>query len=201
MAFDPKKHMMNLQGKEYLPVAPRRVWALELHPDWRIITEELFADEVNGIYRFKATISNGDGTIVATGHGRETAKGFALGPYEKAETIAIGRALALAGVGTLEAQELVEDGASKIADAPAKPADNAPKIGITQIEELRDLLKAAGVKESQLLAYHKLTSLADMTMGQYEGAKLKAQAKIAAKNAPEEEPAQECHDFDEEVTA
>jgi hypothetical protein len=136
MSFDPKKHMMKLSGKDYLPVAPRRVWALELHPDWRIETEELYADEVEGVYRFKAYVKDGDGHIVATGHGSETRKGFAAGPYEKAETVAIGRALALAGIGTLEAQELAEDGTGKIADAPqaAKPAGTpAPKP--TQDEE------------------------------------------------------------------
>jgi hypothetical protein len=72
---------------------------------------------------FKATIGiPGGGT--ATGHGSETKKDFPAGVLEKAESKAIGRALAALGYGTLQAGEEFDEGVSndtgqmRIADAP-----------------------------------------------------------------------------------
>ena len=67
----------------------------------------------------KATIRDRKGNILAQGHKAETRTSF--GDYlEKAETGAIGRALALCGYGTQFTGDELEEGA-RIVDAPIEP--------------------------------------------------------------------------------
>jgi len=115
MAFDPKKHLMQLKGKDYLEVKYRLVWFREDKPNWGINTSMLSHDIEAKAALFKAIISDDTGRVIATGHGSETARDF--GDYiEKAETKAIGRALAMCGYGTQFAPELEEG--DRIVDAP-----------------------------------------------------------------------------------
>jgi hypothetical protein len=128
--FDPNKYMLKLprtkkvklsNGQvrfeqvetDYLPVAPRIAWFRREHPDWSIITkvEEL----ANKGVVMKATIRNSDKRIIATARKKETEIGFP-DYIEKAETGAIGRALAMCGYGTLQAPEF--DEGERIADSP-----------------------------------------------------------------------------------
>ena len=119
--FNPKDHFINLKGKQYLPVAPRIAWFREEHPDWTIMTYAV--PELSGAdyVTFAAEIQDATGRLIAKAHKTEHEKHFA--DYrEKAETGAIGRALALCGYGTLFAQELEEPvtpaGDIRIVDAP-----------------------------------------------------------------------------------
>ncbi len=114
--FDVKKALIKIQGgREYLPVAQRLVWFREEHPDWAIVTEPAMIDIERGYAVFKATVLNTEGKPVGTGTKMETARGF---PdfAEKAETGAIGRALAVCGYGTQFAPELEEG--ERIVDTP-----------------------------------------------------------------------------------
>lgn len=126
MAFKPSDHLMQLKGKDYLPVAWRLVWFREEHPDWGIVTEPIQVDTEKGIAVFKATVQNVEGKAIGTGTKSETARGFA-DFIEKAETGAIGRALAVCGYGTQFEPELEEG--ERIVDSPqARPqAQPAPK--------------------------------------------------------------------------
>lgn len=108
--------MLDLKGKPYLQVAHRVAWFREEHPDWTIETEQLTIDDTRAI--FTARIKDGERLIaMATGH--ET-KGDFADFIEKAETKAIGRALALCGYGTQFAPEL--DEGQRLADTPIEPA-------------------------------------------------------------------------------
>ena len=119
--FNPKDHFLNLKGKQYLPVAPRIAWFREDHADWTINTYPV--PELSGAdyVTCAAEILDGEGRLIAKAHKTEHEKHF---PdfREKAETGAIGRALALCGYGTLFAQELEEPvtpaGDIRIVDAP-----------------------------------------------------------------------------------
>jgi hypothetical protein len=127
--FNPKDHFMLLKGKQYLPVAPRIAWFREEHPDWTITTDVSPAMSGADYVTFKATIADTNGKTIATAHKTEHEKHFP--DYrEKAETGAIGRALAMCGYGTLFAQELEEpvtpDGDMRIVDTPQEPRKNAP---------------------------------------------------------------------------
>lgn len=116
---------LNLKGKDYLQVAHRLVWFREEHKNASIETDFIKLEENYAIA--KAVISFGNGETMAVAHGREDAKHF---PdfIEKAETKAIGRALALCGYGTQFAPEL--DEGERLADAPLPPRQytQAPKI-------------------------------------------------------------------------
>lgn len=110
--------LLNLKGKEYLQVAQRLVWFLEEKTDWSIETE--FSIETSDAAKAKATIRDERGRIRSTGHKLETATGF---PdfHEKAETGAVGRALALVGYGTQFTGDDFDEG-ERLADAPISPA-------------------------------------------------------------------------------
>ena len=94
-------------GAEYLPVQARVHWFRTLNPRGRVETEMLFYDPSQQTAVFKASVYDGENRLLAQATKMETAKGFA-DYLEKAETGAIGRALALAGYGTQFAPELLE---------------------------------------------------------------------------------------------
>src|SRR2546421_6274978 len=140
--FNPNEHLMQLKSREgskdYLPVQWRLVWFRELCPQGTIDTEEVEVDldremeeevfvwnaerrrsekvvkRAKGYARFRATISDGKGGR-ATGTKSECAASFP-DYIEKAETGAIGRALAGLGFGTQFAPELSEE--HRIVDSP-----------------------------------------------------------------------------------
>lgn len=109
--FNPTDHLINVRGGQYLPVAPRICLMRQSQPNWSIITEPTQFGETGLV---KATILDENGRIIATGHKTITSfRGFDI---EKAETGAIGRALSVAGFGTLQAGDI--DEADQIADSP-----------------------------------------------------------------------------------
>ncbi len=109
--------LLNLRGKEYLEVKYRLVWFREDHPDWAIETELISVTDVSAYAR--AVIKDETGRTIATSHKFERIQGF---PdfIEKAETGAIGRALALIGYGTQFCADELDEGA-RIVDSPATP--------------------------------------------------------------------------------
>ena len=113
--FNPKEHMMKLKGKDYLEVKWRLVWFREDHPDFGIHTELIELDDKHAV--FKASITNEEGRQLSSGTGSESVKDF--GDFiEKAETKAVGRALAMLGYGTQFDPDLEEG--SRIVDAPVE---------------------------------------------------------------------------------
>jgi hypothetical protein len=115
MMFDPAKHLSKLKGSDYLEVKWRIVWFRDRSPKGSIVTEAILLDWKEGVAIFKATVEDGDGAK-ATGTGTEMRKSFE-DFVEKAETRAIGRALAALGLGTqFVGEELSER--VHIADAP-----------------------------------------------------------------------------------
>ncbi|MGZ3694607.1 MAG: hypothetical protein ACXWQO_10530 [Bdellovibrionota bacterium] len=123
--------LLNLKGKDYLEVKYHLVWFREEHPQWSIETEFLSMDDRSACAR--AVVRDETGRIIATSHKSEAAGNF---PdfMEKAETGAIGRALALIGFGTQFCADELDEG-DRIVDAPvAKKSDyQLPKGGIASI--------------------------------------------------------------------
>ncbi len=142
--FNPNEHLLQIraggrgEAKDYLPVQWRLVWFRELCPQGTIETEMVHLDpdreteeeyygynsetrrnekmirRANGFVIFRAVVKDGKGGI-ATGTKSEKAASFP-DYIEKAETGAIGRALAALGFGTQFAPELDEE--HRIVDAP-----------------------------------------------------------------------------------
>lgn len=120
--FSPAEHVMQLQGKDYLPVSWRLVWFREVCPGGSIETEMVHLDldreteevamiwneqlrrkekvvkKAPGFCIFKATVTDGRGGS-ATAYKSEKAASFPDW-LEKCETGAVGRALAMLGYGT-----------------------------------------------------------------------------------------------------
>ena len=156
MTFRPDEHMLKLKSKEgtkdYLPVQWRLVWFREQCPGGTIDTEELQVDldrevslEVSawnnearrsekvvkkalGYARYKAVVTDGKGGR-ATGTKSESAVKFP-DYIEKAETGAIGRALAALGYGTQFTGDELDEGVERLADAPVeqKPSTNGQAL-------------------------------------------------------------------------
>ena len=113
--FNANEHMMKLKGKDYLQVMWRLVWFREDHPDWTIDANIVEMDADHAV--FKAVICDENGQQKSAGHGSESKRDF--GDFmEKAETKAVGRALAMLGYGTQFAPEL--DEGERIVDSPVK---------------------------------------------------------------------------------
>ncbi|MGB2696204.1 MAG: hypothetical protein WBD55_13610 [Dehalococcoidia bacterium] len=94
--FDASKYLTDVNGKDYLEVKWRLLWLRTEHPDALIETELVKHEACLALFRARVTIP---GAGQATGWGSETPDDF--GDYiEKAETKALGRALAALGYGT-----------------------------------------------------------------------------------------------------
>jgi len=106
--------LLNLRGSDYLEVKYRLVWFREEHPTWSIETEFVSVTERSACAR--AVIRDETGRTIATSHKMENSMSF---PdfMEKAETGAIGRALALIGYGTQFCADDLDEG-DRIVDSP-----------------------------------------------------------------------------------
>lgn len=94
--FDPGRYLTKVGSADYLEVKWRLVWLRNNHPDAHLDTE--LVSHIDQMAIFKATISIPGGGS-ATGFGSEGFNDFRE-YIEKAETKAIGRALAALGFGT-----------------------------------------------------------------------------------------------------
>src|SRR6266852_3990965 len=185
-AFNPNDHGMQIKNRngsaDYLPVQWRLVWFREHCPEGSIETEMLHLDldreteeegyawnnetkrsekvvkRANGLAVFRAVIKDGKGGI-ATGTKSEKAASFP-DYIEKAETGAIGRALAALGYGTQFAPELNEE--HRIVDAPVNRsaasssgtggAENSTITPITRTNVARSGNKTSGNSQHAAVA-------------------------------------------------
>lgn len=179
MTFNPEKHLMDLSGKSYLEVKWRLVWFRQECPDGTIDTEEVQVDldreveaevptgnwipnpnrpgkkmpekvtkTARGYARIRAVVTDGKGGR-ATATKSENAAAF---PdfIEKAETGAVGRALAMLGYGTqFTGDELSEE--HRIVDAPVERSGSSLRnVSNGQHEETARPLTAANAKASDV---------------------------------------------------
>lgn len=125
--------LMNLKGKPYLQVAHRFVMLNDETNRFVIKTEFPVLTDEQTVCTAQVLIMNteegrqGEVLRQASGTKRETKKDFA-DHTEKAETGAIGRALAMLGFGTQFAIEDIGDEGDRLADAPVNPAKRPVSI-------------------------------------------------------------------------
>lgn len=213
--FNPHEHMMQLKSREgskdYLPVQWRLVWFRELCPNGTIDTEEMQVDldremtveafvwnqekrksekvlkSAKGYARYRAIVTDGKGGR-ATGTGSECAADF--NDYiEKAETKAIGRALAALGYGTQFAPDFNEE--HRIVDSGVEPHQvrpmpqqqsqtaapsqgNATAQQMTSIAKLSEHLGKAVPPPEQVATYEQAKDVIALLSQQYRNSRTKA---------------------------
>jgi hypothetical protein len=126
-SYDPRKHLIQLKGKDYLTVPQRLLWFIR---DQRammvsgvakcayvIQTEIVEHDQQNKWAQFRTFIRDVLGNEV-TMYGSEGVKDF-TDYLEKASTKSVGRALLLMGYGTAFADEF--DEGERVVDSPQSP--------------------------------------------------------------------------------
>ena len=127
MTFNPQQHLIDLRGKQYLEVAWRLVWFRDAHPNGSIITTMLSTEPL--VMRCEVVV---DGVVIATGHGSADSQGrkvvWSGREIEKAETAAIGRALAAAGFGTQFSGEYDDAADDHLADSPRPPQNRQQRL-------------------------------------------------------------------------
>jgi hypothetical protein len=120
--FDPRPYLRTItsdgEETEYLDVRWRLAWLRTEHPDARLTTEHIILDEEEAVFRAMVQLPDGG---CATGYGSETRDDW-YDFIEKAETKAIGRALAAMGYGTQFANdfESAAEAEKPYADAPVR---------------------------------------------------------------------------------
>jgi hypothetical protein len=119
--------LMKLKGKDYMQVAQRLVWVNDDVPRFNIETEFLKLDDEQTVCKARVILCSeqGEALKMATATKRETKKDFP-DHTEKAETGAIGRALALLGFGTQFAVADLDEG-DRIVDSPVALAHSIQK--------------------------------------------------------------------------
>ena len=152
-AFDPSAHLSKLTRKkkvdggwvevesDYLEVKWRLAWLRDSHPDADIETVIVRDDPEQAVFRAKVSIPERGS---ATGYGSETKGDF--GDFiEKAETKALGRALAALGFGTQFCDDFDEGGA--VTDSPVER--QAPRPARSSFAKPTDG-KKGGVSDAQM---------------------------------------------------
>ncbi len=161
--FEPGKYITKVNGGDYLEVKWRLVWFRTEHPEADIETQLVHHEDGTAIFRARVSIPGGGS---ATGWGSESSNDF-RDYIEKAETKALGRALAALGYGTQFCPDF-EFGASesRIVDSPidlagtramreqrrdAEPSPATPR----QIKFLYAIAREAGLSDEELAAEAK----------------------------------------------
>lgn len=127
--FDPRRFVTRVGGADYLEVKWRVYWLRTQHPD-AVITTELISHE-NTVAVFKAHVSIPGGGS-ATGWGSEGYDDF-RDYLEKAETKALGRALAALGFGTQFTPDFdFAEGQEKVVDAPVRLARQRQLVDLSE---------------------------------------------------------------------
>ncbi len=167
--FDPSKYLTKVGGSDYLEVKWRLVWLRQRHPD--AVIETTLAEHTGDSAIFRAVVSIPGGGS-ASGWGSESMSDF-RDYIEKAETKAIGRALAALGFGTQFCPDFdFESGGAgrlKVVDSPIdfastrgrrlasgddderRPAATGPQ-GVTprQLKFIQAIAREAGLDDATL---------------------------------------------------
>lgn len=132
---------IDIKGKDYNTVNQRVLAFRELFPEGSIQTEIISYDGDSIL--MKATVYDGVGRIIATGHAREEKEASFINKssyIENCETSACGRALGFIGIGATEAIASVEE----IEKAEEEKQKEVEKNRIKALNDLRTMYENNG---------------------------------------------------------
>lgn len=149
----------NIRGKQYVEVNERIKFFRqeERYKDWTIMSEFTVLDSEQCVC--KTTIADATGRVIATGHAHEVQGSSNINKtsyVENCETSAIGRALAMLGIGI----DTSIASANEVSDAIAKQEqDSKPKKKVTvkQVQEKLDTEEPVNIMD-KAVAYIKSQS-------------------------------------------
>ena len=157
---------VNIKGKEYVQV-PDRIRAFrQLCPEGSITTEVIHFGE--DMILMKATITDEDGKVLATGHAMEEKSGSYINKtsyVENCETSAWGRALAAMGLGI----DVSMCSAEELVNAVTNQGKEEKKATKAQIKIYQEMCDKLGLDQLETLKKTGWKS-GDMTAEQYDRA-------------------------------
>lgn len=176
---------VDIKGKDYVQVNYRILAFRELFPMGTIRTEILHIDIEQGVVMMQATAMDETGKVLGTGMAYEEKSSSYInkGSYiENCETSAVGRALAMLGIGVdasiCSAEELVnavtnqDKKPTKKTKAEEPEPQNAEDVGKMKIPELKvkaleGKCKSEGVPVEKICTLYKVKTLADLNERQF----------------------------------
>lgn len=187
-----------LQGKQYVMVNKRVLAFRKLCPMGSISTDILSMQD--GVVVMKCTITDEHGSVLGTGMAYEKESSSYINKtsfIENCETSAVGRALAMVGIGVdasmCSAEELVNainnqnKGKGKAKDEPSQSKAEQPsqdvevaKIDQTKIRSLIAKASEANVSQDELLRVAKVPTFTDITLDLYMSLMKKLDVTIKA---------------------
>jgi len=180
--FDASKYLSDLNGRDYLEVKWRLLWLRTEHPEAVIETELVRQDGDMALFRARVAIPEGGS---ASGWGSETAEDF--GDYiEKAETKALGRALAALGYGTQFCEDFAFSSERRRGDAkprPRRPANGNGRVVDSPVAEPNGLKV---VREARIPAATSSQVNAIYAIGRADGVDVEERCRQAYECSPGE---------------
>ena len=156
----------DIKGKQYAEVNERIKAFRKLFPNGTIATEIVSCE--NGVVIIKATATNEEGSILATGHAYEKENSTFINKtsyIENAETSAVGRCLGMIGIGIDTSVASYEEVANAVAQQGEKPEPKKaePKRELTDEDKrartiLLELCKEKQLKPAEVAKHYKLTN-------------------------------------------
>ena len=155
---------VDIKGKGYVLVTERIKAFRDICPNGCITTEILSLED--GVVTMKATITDDEGHILATGLAQEKESNGYINKtsfIENCETSAVGRALGMLGIGIDASMASAEE----VANAMLNQSAGKETIGETKAKALADKLAKDGVSLDKVFELYKVKALKDLTEKQH----------------------------------
>lgn len=170
---------IDVKGKQYVEVNQRVMAFRELYPEGSISTDVV--EMGNGVVTIKATVSDADGRILATGMAYEKEGSSFINKtsyIENCETSAVGRALGFLGIGidgSIASYEEVENAkvqqnAKKMTAEELGNLKGSDKVTVGAVDFIRNFAREVNTEERSICGYYGVNRFEEMSVEQWKKA-------------------------------